>query len=438
MCVCSLYLSSLASAVSKQEPGNEKDHIANQRIYNSIILRGGEVELSPVLYSGGVMQVTRVKLKNWRNFRSFDAPMHDVTYILGSNASGKSNLLDAFRFLRDVSKPAGGGLQAAVLDRGGISALRCLHARRDPEVCIDVELSDSANDEFSNWRYVLGFKSEGKDEQRIMVSREEVWHQGRQLFSRPDKADNKDFVLLTQTRLEQIAANAEFRGLVEFFSSITYLHLVPQLLKFADRFGGRPLENDPFGQGFLERIAKTREPVRNTRLKKISEALALAVPQFRELRFIKDGSGQPHLEALYSHHRPNAGWQSEEHFSDGTLRLLGLLWALLDGGSMLLLEEPEISLNDAVVKEIPLIIQRLQRNRKSNRQVLISTHSEALLSNPGIDGRGIILLEATAEGSVGRTLLEDEVSALEAGLCVAEVVLPKARPGSVNQLGFWE
>ncbi|HBM64286.1 chromosome segregation protein SMC [Pseudomonas indoloxydans] len=384
------------------------------------------------------MQVTRVKLKNWRNFRSFDVPMRDVTYILGPNASGKSNLLDVFRFLRDVSKPAGGGLQAAVLDRGGISKLRCLHARRDPEVCIEVELSDSPDDEVPNWRYVLGFKSEGKGAQRILVSKEEVWHEGKQLFSRPDKDDNKDSVLLTQTRLEQIAANAEFRELAEFFGSITYLHLVPQLLKFADRLGGRPLENDPFGQSFLERIAKTTERVRNTRLKKISEALTLAVPQFKELRFIKDDSGHPHLEALYSHHRPNAGWQSEEHFSDGTLRLLGLLWALLDGSSMLLLEEPEISLNDAVVKEIPLIIQRLQKNRKPKRQVLISTHSEALLSNPGIDGRGVLLLEATADGSIGRTLQEDEASALEAGLSVAEVVLPKTRPSSVNQLGLWE
>lgn len=384
------------------------------------------------------MQVTRVKLKNWRNFRSFDAPMRDVTYILGPNASGKSNLLDVFRFLRDVSKPAGGGLQAAVLDRGGISKLRCLHARRDPEVCIDVELSDSPDDEVPSWRYVLGFKSEGKGAQRILVSQEEVWREGKKLFSRPDKDDSKDAVLLTQTRLEQIAANAEFRELAEFFGSITYLHLVPQLLKFADRLGGRPLENDPFGQSFLERIAKTTERVRNTRLKKISEALTLAVPQFKELRFIKDDSGHPHLEALYSHHRPNAGWQSEEHFSDGTLRLLGLLWALLDGSSMLLLEEPEISLNDAVVKEIPLIIQRLQKNRKPKRQVLISTHSEALLSNPGIDGRGVLLLEATADGSIGRTLQEDEASALEAGLSVAEVVLPKTRPSSVNQLGLWE
>lgn len=118
--------------------------------------------------------------------------------------------------------------------------------------------------------------------------------------------------------------------------------------------------------------------------------------------------------------------------------MLGLLWTLLDGNSLLLLEEPEISLNDAIVKEIPLILHRLQRDKKIKRQIILSTHSEALLSNPGIDGRGVVVLETGSQGSVGRTLAVDESRALEAGLSVAEVVLPKTRPTSVNQLGFWQ
>ena len=385
------------------------------------------------------MQITRINLKNWRNFRTLDVPLRDVSYILGPNASGKSNLLDVFRFLRDVSKPTGGGLQAAILARGGISKLRCLHARNDTEVCIDVELTESPDsDAVADWRYVLGFKREPRGLQRILVSREEVWQKGKNLFSRPDAQDRVDSMLLTQTRLEQIAANSSFRVLADFFGAITYLHLVPQLLKFADHLGGRVLENDPFGQAFLERIAKTPERTRSSRLKKISEALKVAVPQFKDLRFVKDDSGHPHLEAQYAHYRPKAGWQSEEHFSDGTLRLLGLLWSLLEGNAMLLLEEPEISLNDAVVQRIPEIIERLQRNKKPRRQIVISTHSEALLSNPGIDGRGVILLETTPDGSTARTVQGDEQSALEAGLSVAEVILPKTRPESVGQLSLWE
>src|SRR5262245_17680809 len=107
------------------------------------------------------MFVTHLMLKNWRNFRELDIPLRETTYFLGPNASGKSNLLDAFRFLRDISKPKGGGLQAAIEDRDGISRLRCLHARQDPEVKLSVDLSEDP-DTPPVWRYMLGFKPEGR------------------------------------------------------------------------------------------------------------------------------------------------------------------------------------------------------------------------------------------------------------------------------------
>jgi predicted ATPase len=386
------------------------------------------------------MLVQRLALKNWRNFRDVDVPLRDNTYLLGANATGKSNLLDVFRFLRDISKPQGGGLQKAVADRGGIPKLRCLHARRPPEVVIDVHLAEAADDPEPSWRYRLAFKPEGKGAQRILITSEQVWRNGQAtpLLTRPNQDDKQDPARLTQTHLQQIQTNAEFRAIAEFFSEILYLHLVPQLLKYGDRIGGQRMENDPFGQGFLEDVAQTAPRTRESRLRKIEKALAMAVPQFKQLRFAQDPiNGHPHLEALYAHHRPNAGWQREEHFSDGTLRLLGLLWSLLEGNSLLLLEEPELSLNDGIVRQIPLMLQRVQRDSKRRRQIIISTHSEALLSNAGIDGRGILILEAGAEGSTIRPLIAEETSALSAGLSAAEVVLPKTRPRTAEQLGLW-
>lgn len=380
------------------------------------------------------MIITHIKLTNWRNFRDVDAPLRLRTYLLGANAAGKSNFLDVFRFLRDISKPQGGGLQKAVADRGGIKKLRCLHARRVPEVRIELDISDNED----SWKYVLGFKPEGKGAQRTLVSTERVVRNGEVLLDRPNPEDKDDVMRLTQTALEQIQVNSNFRELAIFFSYVTYLHLVPQLLKYAHQIGGQRLDDDPFGQGFLERVAKSSPRVRDSRLKRIASALSVAVPQFKELRFVKDEvDGRPHLEAMYTHYRPNAGWQREEQFSDGTLRLLGLLWVLLEGDSLLLLEEPELSLNDAIVRQIPFLLSRVQRGRGA-RQVFISTHSEALLSNPGIDGRGVLILEPTQEGTKVRCIDESETIALSSGLSVAEVVLPKTRPSGVDQLGLWE
>jgi predicted ATPase len=384
------------------------------------------------------MLISRLRLKNWRNFREVDIRLRERAYFLGANASGKSNLLDAFRFLRDISKPQGGGLQKAINDRGGIPKLRCLHARQDPEVRIEVELSESEDDPQPAWRYALAFKPEGKGAQRTLISEERAWQGSRQVLTRPDPTDLTDAVRLTQTAMEQIQANGEFRELAAYLGETTYLHLVPQLLKHGEAIGGKRLEDDPFGQGFLERIAKTTTKTRDARLKRIERALSIAVPQFRQLRFVQDSiSGRPHLEALYSHYRPNAGWQREEQFSDGTLRLLGLLWSVLEGESLLLLEEPELSLNDAIVREIPLLIHRALREAKRRRQVIVSTHSEALLSNPGIDGRGVVLLEPSHEGTRVRAVDEGEAIALKTGLSVAEVMLPKARPKDIAQLGLW-
>ena len=226
------------------------------------------------------MLLSHIRLKNWRNFRSLDVPLRNVTYVLGPNASGKSNLLDALRFLRDVSKHQGGGLQAAIAQRDGISKVRCLHARRDPEVEIDIELSHELDQATPTWRYVLAFKPEGKGAQRLLVSREQVWKDGVQLLNRPDKNDALDALLLTQTHLEQIQANQQFRELADFLSDITYLHLVPQLLRFGEKIGGQRLADDPFGQGFLERLSKTPERTRTARLRKISAALSLALLAF--------------------------------------------------------------------------------------------------------------------------------------------------------------
>ena len=382
------------------------------------------------------MIINRLIAKNWRNFQQIDVDLSERQFIVGANASGKSNLLDIFRFLRDIVKVEGGGFQKAVKDRGGVSKIRSLAARRDPEVAVEIHLAADSNSP-TIWRYGLGFRQETRGYRRTYLTYERVWKNGKQLLSRPNPEDEKDMDRRTQTFLEQINVNADFREIVRFLQDITYLHLVPQLLRFADSIQGRIVEDDPFGQGFLERVASVQERTRRSRLKQIEQALKIAVPQLEGLEFIRDEiTGRPHLQALYSHWRPKAGWQREDQFSDGTLRLLGLLWALLESESVLLLEEPELSLNAGIVSQLAALISKMQRTRR--RQVFVSTHSDALLTEPGIDGREVLLLTPAKEGTAVTVASNiDEIrTLLEAGLTAGEVVLSKTRPEHAEQLSL--
>lgn len=241
---------------------------------------------------------------------------------------------------------------------------------------------------------------------------------------------------MTQTYLEQIGANGEFREVAQFLQAINYLHLVPQLLRHAGQIQGRVLEDDPFGQALLDRIARSGEKRLKSRMQIIEDALQIAVPQLQQLRFVRDrDSGRPHLEVLYSHWRSNAP-QREDQFSDGTLRLIGLLWSLLEEDSMLLLEEPEQSLNAAIVAQLAPVIHRVQKRRR--RQVLISTHSDDLLSEKGIDGREVLMLTPGVEGTEVKVASDvaDIRALLEAGFSAGEAVLPRSNPVRAEQLSL--
>jgi predicted ATPase len=235
--------------------------------------------------------------------------------------------------------------------------------------------------------------------------------------------------------LEQISTNKEFREIVTFLNAIQYMHLVPQLLKFPEAFSGPDLPEDPFGKGFLRTVAKTSPDTRNYRLLKIQRILQAAVPQLMGLKYIED-FGQPHLEVTYKHWRPSGAKQTETQLSDGTLRLIGLLWTLIGGKGILLLEEPELSLHTAIVEQLPELFYSVLRSKK--RQVIITTHSAELLSHKGISLSEILLLQTENEGTKAYLAKERKEiqTLLENGLTPAEVVLPYTKPDMRQGLLF--
>lgn len=376
------------------------------------------------------LRFTHIGLRNWRNFAKIDVDLQQRVFLVGPNASGKSNFLDALRFLQDIVN-VGGGFQAAVgaPGRKGVSELRCLAARKFPDIEFRVDVG--TEDRPKAWSYELAFTQDSQ--RRPKIRKETIRRNGRIKLERPGLDDERDPERLTQTTLEQVTVNRPYRELLSFLASVRYLHIVPQLVREPDRSVGRI--KDPFGGDFLERLASAPSKRRNSWLRRIVKALQVAVPQLKDLELYRDEKrGTPHLRGKYAHWRPQGAWQTEERFSDGTLRLLGLLWAVLDDSGPLLLEEPELSLHPAVVRHVPQMIARMQA--RTDRQVILSTHSPEMLLDPGIGLDEVLLFRPTEEGTEVHSAAHDkEIRVLvEHDLPLADAVIPATGPSEAAKL----
>jgi hypothetical protein len=377
------------------------------------------------------MQITHVTAHNWRNFKNLDFAVADRLLIVGPNAAGKSNLLDLFRFLGDISRK-GGGLAAALESRGGLSRARCLFARNNHkgELAIMVDLRDGEDE----WRYELAIKGKKGGHNHPIVVREIVTRNGRELLSRPDANDARDPDQLTQTHLEQISANREFRPIAEYFAKVNYFHLVPQMIRYPQAGGASPRV---FGSSMIADMNATPVRTRQAWFRRIERALQSAVPGFETLRLEVDKAGQPHLIAGYRNWRRNPSEQNETDFSDGTLRLIGLLWTIISSpanGGVLLLEEPELSLNAAVVQKLASLLAMAQRG--TSMQVILSTHSPELLDDEGIRPGEVLVLQVTSDATVANQLSEiaEAEAQISADLPLSEVVAELINPGDLTGL----
>ena len=152
------------------------------------------------------MRLTQLRLANWRNFVNVDVALKGRVFLFGPNASGKSNLLDSFRFLHDLVA-LGGGFGEAVAKRGGVSKLRCLAARRYPDV--QIAASVGGNGGGPEWTYEISFGQGPRGLRRPILKREVVIKSGLVILERPDRSDKVDPARIHQSYIEQVNVNRQ-------------------------------------------------------------------------------------------------------------------------------------------------------------------------------------------------------------------------------------
>jgi predicted ATPase len=339
------------------------------------------------------MRIEKLELQNWRNFRKATVEFQPRTFIIGPNASGKSNLLDALRFLRDIAAEDG-GLQRAVKRRGGFGAIRTLFAH-GPDSSVELGLAARVGGE--HWVYGLNLQ---KDEDDRAVVLAEVLRRGSEHLIDRDTA-NETVESQRQTRLQQALEGPEKEPFLRGLRSIRYAHLAPELLRTTRLHGDLDLED--YGSRFLERVFLTPKAERTSRLKVVNQALKGLLPYFDKLEVDRGELGGYHLKLKVKHWRSRAAAQNEASLSDGTLRVIALLWEILDGAGPLLLEEPELSLHAAAVAKLPSLFS-LANDR--GRQIIVSTHAFSMFREVGFAAEELVLIRAaTAKKAEASTVV---------------------------------
>ena len=376
------------------------------------------------------MKLTHFAAANWCNFAHIEFDMSSRVFIVGPNSSGKSNLLGALRFLSDIARY---GLAAATEDLGGFD--RYVHSGAD-----SASFVATFDDAGSSVEYVLKLQRSASDGEGL--TREGGANEASALLSEDPLSGNPSWRVLSVRETVIVNDRDELEGendwqskLRQVLAGIRYIHPNPKkMLERADRY-------DPdHGTGFFQYAGRFSDQQLNAALDRIRPIMAAAVREVPNLSYLRMGLG---TEVVFYSDIPERGARgvySHEQFSEGTLRLLGMLFGLATlprTTSIVLIEEPEAFLQASVVRSMSSFLAEVAMTH--DVQMVISTHSPELIDSEVVLPSQVLVLRPEDGETVGELLSQSNDprirAVISAGLPKSEAI--DAVVGRTIPLGCW-
>jgi AAA15 family ATPase/GTPase len=88
--------------------------------------------------------IEKIRVKNFRSFKDLELNLGALNIVIGANASGKSNFVQIFKFLRDITIH---GLENAISLQGGIEYLRNINIGSSENLSLEVLCKSSKEDD---------------------------------------------------------------------------------------------------------------------------------------------------------------------------------------------------------------------------------------------------------------------------------------------------
>jgi predicted ATPase len=347
--------------------------------------------------------LTRAVLRNYKSIEACDVDLESLTFLVGANGAGKSNFLDALRFVADSLRTS---LDHALRERGGIQEVRRRTGGHPTHFGMRLEFAVPGGASGS-YAFRIGAKASGgfevQHEECVLRSSEAL--SGDIRFSVPEAAAASDRLYLPD-------APAEFRPVCEALARMGFYSLNPDRIKDLQLpDAGELLARDGSNiASVLNRMAK-RQPEARSR---IEEYLSRIVPGVGGVEVRPVGPRET-LEFRQDVPDPENPWRFlAGSMSDGTLRALAALVALFQSASVPLtaLEEPAAALHPAAAG----VLLDALLEASALRQVLVTSHNADLLDSPKV-GTAFVLAVLAENGNtriarldaVGKEALEQQL-----------------------------
>lgn len=353
--------------------------------------------------------ITSLDVQHYKSLADIRLDFEPITVLVGPNASGKTNIVDALRFLRDTIVH---GLDHSINDRGGMQIIRQFSPTRPYIVSIGADFRYELNDAWRTGHYSLKFSS-SNDEIRVesesadwtddviyMDDDKNFVDNDAQMTLRRDRGgrtriNDKEFDF-PRDRLALGVFNPPFYSgtgapLAQEISQMRFASVYPNTMREPARLDTeRLLREDCANWGSILKGMRQRKAGESA-VQRIMELMREVVPGLQQIA-VKNVGGYVVPRFLVK----NKG-DSKAHYldpiqlSDGTLRLFGILLALYQQPppTFLALEEPEQTVHPGV---LGLLVDAFQE-ASTRTQLLITTHSPYLLDYFDPDQIKVVFLQ---------------------------------------------
>ena len=348
--------------------------------------------------------ITSLVLENWKSFESATLYIDPLTILIGANAAGKSNILDAFRFLQRIA--SGLSIQESIEGTTSIQPLRggadwvirkpssnfCIKLTFDHQgtaYCFSISVKYK-NSNFQVTEESLQTVNEKKVKRVYWVNHTD--HNTNTVHYTTGKQGRKSLPCKTALPVfRQLEATADLRpdsaSVVEFLSrtlnNLFILDPVPGEMR-----GYSPLSKTlrPDASNIAGVLAAMAEE-KKERIEETIIAYVKSLPEKDLKRIYTVTVGEFKKDAMLmceeGWEEAGAGKIDAGGMSDGTLRYLAIVAALLTRpeNSLFIIEEADNGLHPSRAVNLLEMLKTLGIERKID--ILITTHNPAILNAAG-------------------------------------------------------